>query len=339
MALWFLLLACGLVAIATWAVTALVLRALHHHQVYDQPNERSSHDEAKPRGGGLAVVPVLLLAWVGAQIWLGTPPGFWSAMIGVALVAVVSWWDDLKDLPAALRLLAQILAVGTGLAGFGEVGAIFQGLLPAGLDWFLAGLLWLWFINLFNFMDGIDGISGVEAAAIGIGLGLVAWLGELPLIASALPWLLAAAALGFLVLNWEPSKIFLGDVGSVSLGFLLGWLLLRTAAEGHWAPALILPAYYLADASLTLARRALRRAPIWRAHREHFYQRAVQGGLSHARVSGYVALCNVALVAFAMLAVAGQLGWALAASALTTLGLLVVLRRAGSSRPVADPRP
>jgi len=112
---------------------------------------------------------------------------------------------------------------------------------------------------------------------------------------------LAAAALGFLVWNWPPAKIFLGDVGSVPLGFLLGWLLLKLAAGGDWAAALILPLYYLADATITLARRAIRGERVWRAHRQHYYQRAVQGGRSHARVSAGIGATNLMLVALAVL--------------------------------------
>jgi UDP-N-acetylmuramyl pentapeptide phosphotransferase/UDP-N-acetylglucosamine-1-phosphate transferase len=110
--------------------------------------------------------------------------------------------------------------------------------------------------------------------------------------------------LGFLWWNRPPARIFLGDVGSVPIGFMLGWLLLQAAAAGLWAPALILPLYYLADASLTLARRALRGEKVWRAHREHFYQIAVRGGRGHGVVSGAVAVANVALIALSAVALA-----------------------------------
>ncbi|MDH3702467.1 MAG: glycosyl transferase, partial [Alphaproteobacteria bacterium] len=135
----------------------------------------------------------------------------------------------------------------------------------------------------------------------------------------------AMAALGFLRFNWHPARIFLGDVGSVPLGYLLGWLLLQAAAAGYWAPALILPLYYLADATITLLRRAARREKVWQAHREHFYQRAVQNGRSHARVSLAVLAANVVLAALALVAVA-QPVIALAAAA-TTVALLLAWMR------------
>jgi UDP-N-acetylmuramyl pentapeptide phosphotransferase/UDP-N-acetylglucosamine-1-phosphate transferase len=132
--------------------------------------------------------------------------------------------------------------------------------------------------------------------------------------AIALPWAtpvalfgasIAAAALGFLPWNWHPARLFLGDVGSVALGFLLGWLLLRLAAEGQWAAAVILPLYYLSDATLTLTRRTLRGEKPWQAHREHFYQRAVAAGLSHAAVVRAVGVANAGLIALAVMATAG----------------------------------
>jgi len=197
-------------------------------------------------------------------------------------------------------------------------------------------VLWLWFVNLFNFMDGIDGIAGVEASSLGIGLVLVGAMAAWPAVHFVLPALLAAATLGFLVWNWAPAKLFLGDVGSVPLGYLLGWLLLVAAMNGEWAPALILPLYYLADATITLLKRAARGAKVWRAHREHFYQRAVQGGASHSHVALQVLACNAALVALAVLAAAGDRIWpALAAGAVTVAVLLAILRRRARAAPGA----
>ena len=135
---------------------------------------------------------------------------------------------------------------------------------------------------------------------------------------------------GFLPWNWSPARIFLGDVGSVPLGYLLGWLLLLAAIEGAWAAALILPAYYLADASLTLLRRAARGEKVWRAHRQHAYQRAVRGGLSHRWVAGALAALNLVLIALAVL-LAPDWPWAaLAAAGLAVFGLLAYFERAGA---------
>jgi len=127
--------------------------------------------------------------------------------------------------------------------------------LPPLGDHLFAALAWIWFINLYNFMDGIDGITGVETATIGLGLTLVSLVAGLAAPVAGLGMAMAGAACGFLLWNWTPAKLFLGDVGSVPLGFLAGFLLLYLASEGHLAPAIILPLYYLFDAMATLLRR------------------------------------------------------------------------------------
>ena len=330
LAYWPLLPACLATGLASWWATLRVTELLLASEIMDRPVGRSSHDAPKPRGAGLAVIPVVFLAWIVALVWLApTPAGFLGTVLGLALVAGVSWRDDVDSLPARVRLAVQALAVVVGLLAFGDPARIFQGWLPGWAAWPLAALAWLWFVNLFNFMDGIDGITGVQSLALGLGIALVAALGALESPLVALPALLAAAAGGFLVLNWHPAKVFLGDVGSVSLGYLLGWLLLVLAAEGAWAAALILPAYYLGDATITLVRRAIRREKVWEAHKQHFYQRAVAAGASHDRVAGAVAGCNLVLVCLAAFSLQAPLAALLAA--LATVGVfLFCLGRIGA---------
>jgi UDP-N-acetylmuramyl pentapeptide phosphotransferase/UDP-N-acetylglucosamine-1-phosphate transferase len=190
----------------------------------------------------------------------------------------------------------------------------------------------VWFINLYNFMDGIDGIAGVETLAIGFGLfALLATAGGdtgRPGIALALAALVtASAAAGFLVLNWHPARVFMGDVGAIALGYLLGWFLLTLAAWGYWTAALILPGYYLADATITIVRRALAGETVWQAHAKHFYQRATQRGLGHARVARFVAAGNVFLALIALLSahVVGATGQVLClAAAAVTVGWMLL---------------
>jgi len=290
-------------ALASGALTWIVLKALRRRQIFDHPNERSSHVEPTPRGGGIAVVAVL----IGAAVAIGltaqsAPTGLWHVLLAMAALAGLSWLDDLRSLGALPRLAIQLVAVVVGLSGLEESARVFQGLLPFWGDRAVAALAWLWFVNLFNFMDGIDGIAGAETIAVGLGLFAVGALGgvspELGLIALAC----AGAALGFLWWNWHPARVFMGDVGSVPLGYLLGWLLIFAAAKGAWAAALLLPGYYLADATWTLLRRLARRARVWQAHREHFYQRAVRAGLSHAQVVRLIAATNAALIGLALIA-------------------------------------
>jgi UDP-N-acetylmuramyl pentapeptide phosphotransferase/UDP-N-acetylglucosamine-1-phosphate transferase len=297
----------GACLIASWLGTRLLLDMLRRRAILDRPNERSSHVTPTPRGGGLAVIATLTIAWSLGAVLLPMP-GMWLVLLGALGLAVVSWRDDLGGVAAAWRLLAQVAAVGIGLLALQPLGPVFQGIVPPSLDALLAGLLWLWFVNLFNFMDGIDGIAGAETASIGTGIVVLAAF-SLGLPSAAL-WGATAvsAALGFLYWNWDKAEVFLGDVGSIPLGYLLGWLLLATAAAGQWEAALILPLYYVADASLTLIRRLLRGKRIWRAHREHYYQRAVQRGLSHAAVVKRILACNVLLIVLAVGAGLG-LGW------------------------------
>jgi UDP-N-acetylmuramyl pentapeptide phosphotransferase/UDP-N-acetylglucosamine-1-phosphate transferase len=190
------------------------------------------------------------------------------------------------------------------------------------------GLVWIWWINLFNFMDGIDGLAGSEAAAIGAGLLLFGSVGAgadpaLRTLAAAV----TGAAIGFLVWNWSPARIFLGDVGSVPLGYILGFFLLDLAVRRYWKIALILPLYFLADATITLARRLLRGERVWQAHREHFYQQAVRRGLGHAAVVERVIAADLMLIGCGWAAENGWGAAALAASGATVAILLTTLAR------------
>src|SRR5262249_49620488 len=208
----------------------------------------------------------------------------------------VSWLDDLRDLSPALRLPAHAVAVAIGLVALQTANSFAAAFGPP-LFVAAAGLAWVWWINLFNFMDGIDGLAAGGGGAIGLGLLLFAGLGVG--VDPQLAWFAAAilgAATGFLVWNWPPARIFLGDVGSIPLGYLTGFLLLGVAAGGHWRVALILPLYFLADATITLGRRMLRRERFWRAHREHFYQRAVGRGQGHAAVTKRVIAADLVLI-------------------------------------------
>jgi UDP-N-acetylmuramyl pentapeptide phosphotransferase/UDP-N-acetylglucosamine-1-phosphate transferase len=318
----------GLVTV--WSVGRL-RRWLLAHGVHDMPNARSSHRAPKPRGAGLAVVPLAALAWGVSGLATAQPASFYLPPVFAVALCLLSFRDDVRGLPPVLRLAAQAAAVAAGVAVF-EGGLVFQGLVPLWLDRVLAGLAWLWFLNLFNFMDGIDGISGVETGVIGLGLIAVGSVAGWPGAAMLPPLWLVAVAAGFLIWNWAPSRIFLGDSGSIGLAVLLGWLLLDAAARGQWAVALILPGYYWADATLTLLRRLSRGAKIWHAHREHAYQRAVRAGWPHGRVSALVGAAGLGLIGAAVLAAGGAPFWGLAAGAVLVTGALAVLGRA------ADPR-
>lgn len=305
-------------AIAAFALTVLATRRvlvyLRQRQIMDLPNERSSHTLPTPRGGGLATTPVMVLALLAL-------PDFRLLAVGAVLLLAISWIDDRKGLPPLPRFAAQSLAVAVFLMLLPGESLVFQGALPAWADHLLAGLGWLWFVNLYNFMDGIDGITGIETISLGVGIAVI---GGTALAAPALA--IAAIAAAFLLFNWHPAKLFLGDSGSVPFGYVLGGLLVLLAAGGHLAAALILPAYYLADATITILRRALAGEKVWQPHRRHFYQRAVQGGKRHDQVALVIAAGNVMLVACAMAAARGQTLWAGAAAVVVVAGVLLVLQ-------------
>ena len=226
-------------AIAALIGTGGALRYLRS-RVLDIPNDRSSHAVPTPKGAGLAVIPVVLVAWAAANYGLSGP--FMPWLLGSALaLGLVSWIDDRRDLSQLVRLAAQVLVVGILLYFWPDERLVLQGLAPFWLDRLFTGLAWIWFINLFNFMDGIDGISGVETIALGLGASLVFGFGGGAPIFGLFGAAIAGAALGFLWWNWQPAKVFLGDVGSVPLGLLLGWLLLELAVAGQWAAATFPP--------------------------------------------------------------------------------------------------
>lgn len=304
MALVIILLASFLIALLGTGITRRWLLA---RAVLDLPNARSNHAVPTPRGGGIAVTAAILLPLGLAFLW-HSPDQLWLLLITLAL-AVLSFLDDTRGLPILPRFGAQILAVAFGLARLPH--PLLFDWLPPWLDGIAAALLWLWCINAVNFMDGIDGITAVETLGIAAGTALALFLAlptllafphQMHGIASVLMLLacaLGGAMLGFLRWNWHKAKIFLGDVGSVPLGYLLGFLLLGLAATGHGAIALILPAYYAVDATFTLLARIARGHKPWEAHSQHAYQTAVRAGASHAKVSMCIATLNFGLVILA----------------------------------------
>lgn len=306
-------------AIAAFALTVVATRRvlvfLRHRQIVDLPNERSSHTLPTPRGGGLATTPVMALA-------LLTMADFRLLGMGALALLAISWIDDRKGLPPLPRFAVHGLAVAAVLVFLPADALVFQGVLPLWGDRLLTGIGWLWFVNLYNFMDGIDGITGIETVSLGLGIAVV---GGGALVSPALTVL--AVGLAFLLFNWHPAKLFLGDSGSVPFGYVLGGLLVLLAAQGQLAAALILPGYYLADATITLGRRALAGEKIWRPHRKHFYQRAVQGGKRHDQVVLAIAVADLLLVGCALMAALEQSLAGLALAGLVVAGLLAVLQQ------------
>jgi len=247
---------------------------------------------------------------------------------GMVLLAAVGLIDDMRTLRARSRLVMQCIAVAAIVAVLPTDWQI----LPHLPRWVERGCLFLgglWFVNLVNFMDGLDWMTVAEFVPALGAVTLIGLAGEIDLAATVLAAALLGAILGFAPFNKPVARIFLGDVGSLPMGLLLGWLLLQIAERGHLAAALILPLYYLADASITLVRRIAAGEEFWRAHRRHFYQRAIDRGLGVLQVVGWVFGTNLALAALALSTVAApRLGW----PALAAAGAIVTLLLASLAR-------
>lgn len=286
----------------------------------DRPNQRSLHTTPTPRSGGLVATPVVLVAWI--ALIPAVPWPIWGAC---ALLFVVSALDDVRSLPVVARFACHLAAAALATLGVGSQSWNF-------ISIFIAVFAIGWMTNLFNFMDGSDGLAG-GMAVVGFGTyGLAAWLGAEPSLALA-AWVLAGAAAGFLAWNFPPAKVFLGDAGSIPFGGMAGALGLLGWSRGLW-PAwfpLLVFAPFILDASVTLARRTLRGEKIWQAHREHYYQRLVRLGWGHRRTAmvEYALMLVCAGAALAGLKLDSSLhAWLLVGSSGTFVLLMVLIDRA-----------
>ena len=299
------------------AVLIALLRPLLQRYALARPNARSSHRVPTPHGGGIAVMAAATVAVAAAGLL--APHGFadwWRlavVFIAAAALALVGAIDDIRPLEAWPRLLLQAVAVAVVIAAL-PAGLRVIPMLPWWAERALMGLAMLWLVNLVNFMDGIDWITVVEIVPITAALAMFGWRGALPPEATATALALCGALIGFAPFNRPVAKLFLGDVGSLPIGLLLGWLLILLA-EHHLAAALLLPLYYVADATITLLRRFARGERITQAHRSHYYHQAVDGGLGIYAVVARIFAVNVALAALAAATLHAAPGLALLALA------------------------
>ncbi len=299
----------GLIAAAAAVFCAVLIFALHPLLVryaLARPNARSSHRDPTPQGGGIAVISATIIAIIGAAI---LAPDLLNdrfrltivlaCVVGLAAIGAI---DDVYPLDALPRLLFQAVMV------LGVIATLpFDFHVIDALPWWLERALMfvavLWFVNLVNFMDGIDLMTVAEVVPVTVALALFGLTGALPRDATLVSFALCGAVIGFAPFNRPVAKLFLGDVGSLPIGLLLGWLLLVLAGNGHLVAALLLPLYYLADSTVTLFHRLVKGESVLLAHRGHFYQRAMDGGLEVHRIVGLVFAVNILLAVFAALTV------------------------------------
>jgi UDP-N-acetylmuramyl pentapeptide phosphotransferase/UDP-N-acetylglucosamine-1-phosphate transferase len=321
-------------AALSWLLVGLYGRVMTASRHLATPNERSMHSMPVPVGGGIAIVAIALVLW---PLWLGAASRPHAVLLMcLAGLGALSWINDRLELSPAVRLTAQAVAVALCLASLAPDAQLVP-TVPAAAERIILGLAWLWFINLFNFMDGIDGLAGSEAVAVALGYLLLLTFAGLDGPLWQLALIIAASSVGYLFWNWHPARVFMGDAGSIPLGFLLGWLMLDLALRGYWVAALILPLYFAADATATLFRRTLRGEKPWQAHREHFYQRAVLGGATPPGVVCRVGATNAVLMALALVSVTYPLP-ALAAAAVVVAALLLRLQSLAGARAHQEPR-
>ncbi len=325
-----------LAACAAALLSAALIRLIRPHllkHALAKPNARSSHRVPTPQGAGIAVIAAtLVVAGVAIAGVTNAASNFPVALFGATLfIAALGFADDLKPVPVLPRLLLQAVAVGTVVLA-GTCDLRITPFVPVWIERGLLVLAGLWFVNLVNFMDGLDWITAAEIVPVTAALAILGTQGELPLLATIVAAALCGAMIGFAPFNRPVATIFLGDVGSLPIGLLFGWGLLQLAAQHHVAAALLLPLYYLADATVTLLRRMIRREPFWVAHRSHFYQRATDNGFTVLQVVGEVFLLNLALATLAFASIrAGSFAADAACLALGVAAVAFVL--AHFSRP------
>jgi UDP-N-acetylmuramyl pentapeptide phosphotransferase/UDP-N-acetylglucosamine-1-phosphate transferase len=317
-----------LIAVAASAAIIVALKPFLARYAVAQPNPRSSHAQPTPQGGGIAVVVATLLAVLVGAAMPGAGPiaGLWPLAAAVLLLALTGACDDIFHLSVAPRFLAQFIAIGLVVASLPAEARVVP-LLPWWVERVALFLAGVYAVNVVNFMDGLDWMTVAEVVPVTAALWILSLDGALPPADAAIAVALLGATIGFAPFNRPVAKLFLGDVGSLPIGLLLFWLLLQLAANGHLAAAIELPLYYVADATVTLALRLVRRENLLRAHRTHFYQRATDRGYSVAEVVTSVFITNVALAFLAIITIGRESleahGSALALAALAVLVALV----------------
>lgn len=280
-------------ALAALSLIAFILSSRFGKKIQDIPNERSLHSAPTPRTGGLGLITGMLSGWVLLFSSLA-----WWLLLPLVLLFAVSLLDDMRNLPVRQRFSAHLVAAAILVAGSGVLAQ--HGVVVA----LALLLLTVWMTNLYNFMDGSDGMAGGMAFFGFAFYGIAALIAHDEVFAMQ-NFSISAAALGFLYFNFPPAKIFMGDAGSIPLGFLMAALGLSGWQQGYWAAwfPLLVFSPFIVDASVTLLRRSLRGVRVTEAHREHYYQRAIQLGWSHRTLAlfEYALMLGVGVSALAAL--------------------------------------
>ncbi|MEP6947245.1 MAG: glycosyltransferase family 4 protein [Acidobacteriota bacterium] len=303
--------------------------------VLDLPNERSSHVQPTPRGGGFVLAVVTLSVYVGASFVDGYEVSIGFAL-GALLVLIVSWLDDIYTISFAWRLAVHSVAAALVIYSCGHLTTISTPYGPDALNigWIGTAITfcWIvWMINAYNFMDGIDGIAGLQAVTASIGWAFIGFGLNIPSV-YVLGGAMLFASTAFLLHNWPPARIFMGDAGSAYLGFVFASIPFVAAADNSKATqtlfiasiALLWP--FVFDAVFTIVRRAVRGERVWQAHREHLYQRLVRSGSSHRSVTLlYGGLSAAIAIPTTYSVISGSQAAAVAAFAVVTASAVLIV--------------
>jgi len=283
--------------IISFTITIIFRRIALQRKLLDIPNIRSSHTQPTPRGGGLAIVLSWYIGLIGLRYLELIEPNLFYALISGAILAIVSFLDDLYDIKPHFRILFQFVTVILGICFIGGFRIIYTNGYVLNYPFIfscIAIIGVMWFINLYNFLDGIDGYASTEAIAVLLGMFII--------VKNPIFLLLIFAVLGFLIWNWPKAKIFMGDTGSTQLGYVLIILgiYFNNSLKINFAGWLILTSLFWFDATLTLFYRWRNKEKLSQAHRKHYYQRIVQYGYSHQKVVVISIIINLAFVAIVL---------------------------------------
>lgn len=279
--------------ILTSAGIKIFLQWLHKREIFDIPNERSSHQNPTPVGGGIVIACVTLVLFFIYMIF-NSETIVWSYFAGSLIIAVISWLDDVYSVSAVIRFFCHSLAAILIILGLGVYESFYIpliGNINLGIFSYVFWFLWIvWLINAYNFMDGIDGIAGIQALTASVfWIFIAAFLGNNLII--AICGIIAASSFAFLIFNWQPAKIFMGDVGSAFLGYTFAvvplFFLMKKTEQINILPVagILLVWMFVFDSVRTFLLRLLQGEPVWKAHRRHIYQQFVIKGWKHSSVS------------------------------------------------------
>ena len=298
----------GIIAlIASLVITKLLIKIMPKFGIVDVPSKRRAHDKITPRGGGLAFVLIYSILLPAFEYFVvGSIEDSIVVLQMFIPISIVSFWDDISHVMIPLRLLIHVLCSCLAIMWLVHPSPILHYEIPVYLDLAIGMFALLTFLNIYNFMDGIDGITVSQSLHYSATILLLCFvrydlISNVDMVVVTVV-IIGGWSLGFIYFNWQPAKIFLGDVGSISLGFLIGICLLTIASASAklFAACVIASLYYIADGGMTILIRIVKRERIWEPHLQHFFQKSIKNGKSHQRTVKRIMKCNILLMLLAV---------------------------------------